>query len=307
MLLVYKTISKFLQFVLNMLFVIQITLMILVFLTSTYWFLDLIGSNAFNFAAPLANSIIDLIRIFYHEDIEVGGVYVDGSLLLFDIIALVLVFSITKFKYYLIRAMESSDASVKNCKLKIEEEFNKQLQTSNEERIKKAKNAAILVKFAAKNSYVDNVWGGNKEEGVKEKEDEAFKIFYAAIKNISGCKFAKTGDMLLILLEDFSKIDNLLNFIYHSVNRIKLNMKKKHWKLNCYMSIDVYDNKIDFKSEIYPLMEKLVALKHPNEALCMGNFNLRYNLLDNRLFTFVSKGPYDGFENCNVYALVKKI
>lgn len=307
MLIFYKTISKFLQFILNALFVIQIALMILIFLTSSYWFLDLIGSNAFEFAAPLANSIIDIMRIFYHEDIEVGGVFVDGSLLLFDIIALVLVFCITKFKYYLIRAMENTDVSVKNCKLKLEEEFNKQLQRNNEERIRKAKNAAILVKFAAKNSYVDNVWGGNKEEGVKEKEDEAFKIFYAALKNITGCKFAKTEDMLLILLEDFSKIDNLLNFIYHSVNRIKLNMKKKHWNLNCYMSIDVYDNKTDFKSEIYPLMEKLIALKHPNEALCMGNFNLRYNLLDNRLFTFVSKGPYDGFENCNVYALVKKI
>ena len=59
----------------------------IVFLTAAYWFFDLINSDIFSFAEPLALSITDFVRIYYDREVEVGGVYVDGTLLLFDIIA----------------------------------------------------------------------------------------------------------------------------------------------------------------------------------------------------------------------------
>lgn len=46
---IYKFISKIINGIINLLFVIQIVLMILVFLTATYWFLSLIDIHIFDF------------------------------------------------------------------------------------------------------------------------------------------------------------------------------------------------------------------------------------------------------------------
>ena len=305
---VYKFLSKILQLILNILFVIQITLMILIFLTATYWFLNLINVSAFDFVSPIADVISNWVRLFYHEDIEIGGVYLDGSLLLFDLIALAVVFVITKSKFYFYRAMDILNDGIKSCEAHIEANFNKSLQKEVEDNIRKCNNVAILVQFKAKNMMVDNCWGGDAEAGVKEKEEEAFKTFYSTIKNISGCKFAKTGDKMLILLNDFNAVDNLLNFITLSVNRIRVNMKKKRWLLISYISVDVFDNKTNFKEQVYPVLEKLVALKIQNEAVCLGNFCMRYELLHECLFKPFLRGAYNIIdEDCDVWALVKKV
>lgn len=67
-------------------------------------------------------------------------------------------------------------------KKKIEAKFNKSLQKEVENSIKKCNNVAVLVQFTAKNMMVDSCWGGDANAGVKEKEEEAFKTFYASIK-----------------------------------------------------------------------------------------------------------------------------
>jgi len=297
----YKFLIKSLEFLLNIMFVLQIALMITVFLTATYWFLDLINCSAFEFARPLAETISDFVRLFYQEDIEIGGVYIDGSLLLFDILALITVFLITKSKFYVYRAIEYVERSIKVCLKEIEENFNKELQQEAEERIKQCNNVAILVRFEVKNMYVDYERGS-----IKEKEDDAFKIFYSAIKSLTGCKFAKTDDKMLILLDNFSRVDNLLNFVDMSINRIRANMKKDKWALFSYVAVEVYNNRADFKSEVYPILEKLLNLRHKNEALCLGNFNLRYKLNKEQMYTLFLKGSYKITDECDVYALVKK-
>ena len=84
----YEGLSKFLHTIINVLFVIQIVIMIVVFLTASYWFFDLINSDLFSFAQPLASSVSDFVKLFYDREVQAGGVYIDGSLLLFDILAL---------------------------------------------------------------------------------------------------------------------------------------------------------------------------------------------------------------------------
>ncbi len=301
MLKVYKGLIKLFEGTLNLMFVLQITLMIVVFLTATYWFLDLINCSAFEFARPLAESISDFVRLFYQEDIEIGGVYIDGSLLLFDILALLTVFFITKSKFYIYRAIEQIEASIKACLREDEKKFNEELQKEAEDRIKQCNNVAILVKFEVKNMYVDYEQGS-----AKDKEDEAFKIFYSAIKSLSGCKFAKTGDKMLILLDGFTRVDNLLNFVDMSINKIRANMKKDKWALFSYVAVDVFSSKSNFKGEVYPVLEKLLTLRHKNEALCLGNFNLRYKLNKEQMYTLFLKGSYNIDGECDVFALVKK-
>ena len=303
---VYETISKLLKFIINVLFILQIALMIIIFLTAAYWFFNLLNSDIFSFARPLADTITDFVRIFYDRDVEVGGVYVDGSLLLFDIVALVFVFLISKFKYYIYQAIDSVNINIKECNEKIEEKFNKELQKEIEKEVLKCNNVAILIQFAAKNMLVDAFWGGDPQSGVKETEDEAFTEFYSSLKTITGCRFAKTDDKMLILLDDFSKVDNLLNFIYSSVERINADMKKKKWLVFAYISIDVYDNKTVFKTQVYPVLEKLLTIHHKNEAVCLGNFNIRYKYNTLPMFTSFLKGRYNIGEEYEVLTLVKK-
>lgn len=304
MLKVYKGLIKILDIILNLLFVLQITILIVVFITAAYWFFDLINSSAFEFAKPLAESISDFVRLFYHEDIEIGGVYIDGSLLLFDILALIGVFLITKSKFYINRAKENLGFAVERTLAQIEKNFNKELKQKIEQKIQKWNNTAVLIQLEVKNMYIDSVWGGSNE-GLKEKEDEVFKTFYSTLKSLTDCKFAKTDDKMLILLQDFSKIDNLLNFIDLSVKQIRANLKKEHWALFSYIAIDVYDNKTSFKETVYPTLEKLLTLKHKNEATALGNFNLRYKLLKNPMYTLFLKGSYSVVDG-DVYALIKK-
>lgn len=306
MLVIYKFLSKILQFILNILFVIQITLMVLVFLTATYWFLNLIHITAFDFVAPIADFISNIVKIFYHQEVEMGGVYIDASLLLFDLIAIVFVYVITKSKFYFHRALEVINNCINSCEEKIEAKFNKSLQKEVENNIKKCNNVALLVQFTAKNMMVDSCWGGNAIDGVKEKEDEAFKIFYSSLKNITGCKFAKTDDRMLILLNDFDKVDNLLNFIDIAVNRIRVNMRKKKWLLISCIAVDVFDDNTSFKDDVYPLLEKLLTLKIQNEAVCLSNFCMRYELYQEPMYTPFLRGTYNLDGECDVWSLVKK-
>lgn len=280
--------------------------MIVVFLTASYWFFDLLNSDIFSFAEPLAASISDFVRLFYDREVQAGGVYVDGSLLLFDIIAIVVVFLIAKSKYYIYLAIDSVNIAIKECKAQIEEKFNLELQKEAEMNIKKANNVAVLVRFTAKNMLIDATWGGDTGDGVKEKEDEAFKTFYSSIKNFTGCKFAKTDDKMLILINDFNKVDNLLSFIEVSVNKISTEMRKQKWLLYANIAVDVYDNKINFKTGVYPVLERLLSINHKNEPLCLGNFTIRYKLQPNSAFTPFVKGRYNLGEEYEVWVLVKK-
>ena len=235
----YKLLIKIIKGIINLLYILQIGLMVLVFLTAAYWLFSLINVSAFDFAKPIADSISEFVYSFYKQDVELGGVFVDGSLLLFDLISIVVVFGIAKSKYYFHQMIDSLNIAINKEQEKEQEKFNESLQRDVEKNIRKCNNVAILVQFRLKNMLVDACWGGDAQAGVKEKEDEAFKTLFASIKNIAGCKFAKTGDKMLILLDGFERVDNLLNFIDLSVNRIRINMKKKRWLLTSFISVDV--------------------------------------------------------------------
>lgn len=291
-----------------MLFVLQIALLILIFFTAAYWFFSLIEIHIFDFAEPIANCISDLIRLFYTKDIEVGGIYIDGSLLLFDFIALIMIFAITKFKYFLYRAISNVENYIQYRLRQIEEAFNNELQKEIENAVKKSNDSAVLIKFDAHNMFIDTCWGGNKEDEVKEKIQEAYKILYSALKTYEGCNFAKSGENLLVFLTDFDKIDNFMIFLYSAIERLQYNMQKKHWKLKAYISIDVYNNKTDnFKEDVLPILEALIDLNNNNEIVCLGNFGMRYELLKNQEFYLSKKGVYNVIDCENeVWALVKK-
>lgn len=287
-------------------FVLQITLLILVFFTSAYWLCDLLDKHLFDFAAPFADGISSFVKLFYQDNIEVGGVYVDGSLLLFCVIAVLIVLGLTKSKFYIYNGLASVDNAISDCNKRIEENFNKSLEKDIETRIKSYNNAAILIQFEVKNMFVDASWGGDALAGTKQKEQEAFKGLYSAIKTFAGCKFAKSEDKLLVLVNDFERTESLLELINSSIDKLRADMKKERSLLLSYVAVDVFDNNTNFKDEIYPLLEKLLTLKHKNEAVCMSSFCMRYKYAKNQHFIPFLKGKYIFNEETQVWALVKK-
>lgn len=307
MLLLYKFLSKALNGILNLMFVLQITLLILVFFTSTYWFCDLIDAHLFDFAEPIVAVISDLVKVFYYDNIEIGGIYVDGSLLVFCILAVLVVFGLTKLKFYIYNALADIDNCISKCNKRIEENFNKSLEKEVENRIKVCNNTAILIQFEVKNMFVDAVWGGDVLSGTKQKEEEAFKIFYSAVKNSQGCKFAKTDDKMLIIFNDFEQVDLMLEQIEVVISKIKSDFKKEKYLLLSYVVVDVFDNNTNFKAEIYPLLEKLLTLRHKCDPICMSSFCMRYKYKKNQMFVQFLKGEYNfNEEETKVWALVKK-
>lgn len=305
MIFIYKICQRMVHLLINFIFVVQITLMILVFLTATYWFLNLLGSGAFDFAAPLSSRITDLVHIFYNQEVQIGGVYFDGALLLFDLISVCIVFAATKLKVNLLRFEDRILKSISICEEQIENKFNEKLQNEVRNNIIKCNNTAILVQFTAKSMLVDAFWGGDEKAGVQEKENEAFKEFYASLKAITGCKFAKTDNKMLIMCDDFDKVDSLLRYIDVSISKIRNSFLKKKWRLYSYVAVDVYDNNTPFK-EVYIVLEKLLQLKNHSEAVCLGNFCMRYEINENNSYEPVLKGTYSIGEETEVWMLVKK-
>ena len=124
----YEFLSGLMKFVLNSVFIIQILLMLLVFLTASYWFFTLIDSHLFDFCAPMAEAITSFVKRFYEREIDVGGEYLDTSLLLFDFITIFVVILISKLKFYIYVAIEKIDYTLVIDKRKEEKKLNEQLK-----------------------------------------------------------------------------------------------------------------------------------------------------------------------------------
>lgn len=83
-------------------------------------------------------------------------------------------------------------------------------------------------------------------------------------------------------------------------------MRKRKWLLYANIAVDVYDNKTNFKTDVYPVLEKLLTINHKNEPVCLGNFTIRYKLQHEPVFHPFMKGRYNLGEEYEVWVLVKK-
>jgi hypothetical protein len=290
----------------NLLFILQIALIILIFLTATYWFFDIIGSNLFSFAEPIASVVKNFVKLFYDRDIEVGGIFVDGSLLLFDIIALIAIFLITKFKYYIYKMQDFVIRNIYKCKKDIEEKFNKQLKIETDEIIRKLSRAAILIKFEATNLAIDRFWGGDAQAGVQDTETYLTNAFCKELDSIKMFKYKSGGRKVIVYVENFEKIDIALNLINKFVIENRAQMKKNKWTVDYYCSVTAYENSKNAELEILPKLEALLRTKQKNEIVCFGTFNLRYSQKSKPLYYGLRlRGSYEIDGGSDVYYLVK--
>ena len=295
-----------LKLLINLLFVVQIILIILIFLTATYWFFNLIGSQLFNFAEPIASTISDFVKIFYDRDIIVTGIYVDGSLLLFDMTALIAIFVIAKSKYYLFKMQNFFVKNIYKCKKNIEDNFNTQLQKNAEDMIRKYNHAALLITFEAKDLKVDRFWGGDPEAGVRDTETYLVESFCSMLDKMKGFSYKKGGKKVIIYIKEFDSIDKVLNFVSKFISDNRAEMRANKWTMDYYCAVTVYGDGTSVDLDVLPKLEALLNIKQKNEIVCFGNFNLRYSLKLKPLYYGVRlKGSYAIDGGSDIYCLVK--
>ncbi len=303
---IFQIINCILKFILNLMFFVQIVLMILIFITASYWFCELLNVDIMQFAQPVADACANIIRNIHSTDVQIGGIYTDGSFLVFDLCAALIVFFIAKFKYYLNLFIATNNVAINLVKDNVEKNFNAELQNEVEEKLRKTDSGAVLILFQMKNLFPEFTAKEDLEQAEKAKVNEAYNSLYSVLKNMTECKFAKVNGKMLITINNFDKTDNLLNYILLATEKLKQNYKEKKWLLQCYTAIMAYESTKDVKTAVYPALEKLIGLRMKNEIICMSDFRLRYDINPQRAFTMHLRGSYDIDGIQEVWAIVKK-
>ena len=303
---IYRIFLKSLFGLINILFILQIAIMVLVFLTSMYWFCDLIGTDWFMFAKDLAIAISELVKQVYSKDILIGGVFVDSSLLLFDIVAIILVILITKSKFYIYKLINFINNQINTCKQKREDDFNKNLEKELVREIFKSNKVLLLLKIEVKSLADSSIWGKTSDDIISKKLIEAYDTIKSALEKVQYCRVSKSSKLIGISLDKFDNIDKLICFIQTLSKNLKNKLRGEGFILNTFCAVDVFeDGKLNFK--YIRKIEKLLKLRQKNEILCLKSFSLRYELNSDKMyFTTVQKGTYAIDDDQKVYALVKK-
>lgn len=285
---------------------IQIISIILILLTSLYWFFELTEIHALDFMTPFINGIKASMQANFGEQLKKGQAGLDGSLFIFIALTGLVIYIIAQLKIFA-KAMEKSlTKGIVKVKQQEEEAFNIQLNIEKQRTLMEYKNIVILVNIQLKSLLKDMYQTENDNKKVdKKQEDAALVAFYNMMKTVPGCGFSKDGNTLIITSKKFDLVDVILLKINESIEILKKEYKMKKINLTTKIAIDVYTDKVLLK-DVYTDLKTLLKLNLPNEIICYGNFCNRYELVKKPQFEAYLKGTYDITDDENIWALVKK-
>ena len=306
MLAIYKFLKKFLVVFVDIAFIIQIVTSVTIFAFVMYWFLDLINYQFLEFLTPVANSITEFMHSYFESSLSKGVNQTDGSLFIFIMILLVLIGSLTQLKVYSVHLSNWANKRITKIKLKQEDEFNAQLRAEADQAILAYKNVVLIIKLEARKRIVDELRSDSEiEKEQKAVVDNLVCTLYSRIKDAPCCKFAKSGNQLVVSLKGFVYVNKLLYYVDKSLEEMRSELRKENWILKYYGAIDAFDDNALLKDVYYDL-QILLRLNLYNEIICYGNFCNRYYMESQNMFEAYLKGVYDVTEPENVWTLVKK-
>lgn len=301
-----ENIKKLCKLTEHLMVIIQIAAILLILVVSLYWFLSLIGSHAMGFMDSFIEAIQNMMETQFGEELKKGKEGLDGSLFVFIMLILTVLYILSQVKIFLKYTMEALDRKIKVAKQEEEKRFNLQLKAEAHKAILEYKNIVLLVKISLKPILRDAYLAPYANQTVdKKQEDAALVMFYNLMKAVEGCNFSKDNSTLIITCKKFERVDDILNTLTLAIDKLKMDLKAKKLSLSANIAIDVYTDKVLLK-DVYADIKTLLKLNIPNEILCYGNFCNRYELVKKPQFEAYLKGTYDITEDENVWALVKK-
>ena len=306
MLALFNFFKKFLRLFVDFAMVIQIVVAIVLFTFIMYWFFDLINFQILAFLTPVANNITVFMHSYFEESLNKGVNETDGSLFLFVMFLFVVIGALSQLKIYTVSAENRVSRKIDKIKSKNEDEFNAQLRAEADQAILAYRNVVLIVKLTAYKRTIDDMrTDDEKEKEHKEMVDRLVCEFYSRVKEAPCCKFAKSGDQLVVTLKGFTHVNKLLYYTEKALEDLRAEMRKENWIMKFYAAIDAFDDKVLLKDVYYDL-QILLKLNLYNEIICYGNFCNRYYMEPKNMFEAYLKGVYDTTEPENVWTLVKK-
>lgn len=306
MLRLFNLLKKFLRTFLDVAFMAQIILSVMIFAFLMYWFFDVLNCQYLAFLTPVANNISEFMHQYFADSLSKGVTKTDGSLFIFIMILLVIIGALTQLKAIAVSSARKVSKIIDKIKIKNEDEFNAQLRIEANQALLAYRNVVLITKLVAKKRLVDD--SSTEEQQAQENKEMVDKLiceFYNRIKGAPCCKFAKNGDQLVVTLKGFAQVDKLLYYVDKALDDLRTELRKDNWILRSYSAIDAFDDKALLKDVYYDL-QILLKLNLFNEIVCYGNFCNRYYMEPRNLFEAYLKGVYDTTEPENVWTLVKK-
>lgn len=282
---------------------LQIILFLTIFSVSLYWFFELLNLHIIDFMQPVADFVRRFTKLFYKRMIEVNGVSVDGSILMFDMIAIILIFAAAWLNTFLKKEINKIDIIFDKLVSDEEDAFNKQLQTDYESSVLKKHNIGILISYSLKNIMGNSFWSEKQE--VSTSNAKVDKYIYSVLSRLPEGKIAKTGSQFLFWYKDFEKIDFLLRHLNTMFIQIEEFLIKNQMQLTTYVAVHPFDDETDVK-EVFTMLNRLLSLKIPDEIVCIGEFKLRYEFLKEKKYTIHIMGDYFLPPDIKVMSIVKK-
>ena len=184
MLQLFNLMKKLLKMFLDLAFMSQIILMVIIFAFVMYWFFDVINCQYLAFLTPVADNISEFMHEYFADSLSKGATKTDGSLFIFIMILLVTIGALTQVKSFAIAVSKKVSRIIDKIKIKNEDEFNAQLRAEADQAILAYRNVILITKLAVKKRVVDDT--RTEEEKTKENEEMLDKLvceFYNRIKS----------------------------------------------------------------------------------------------------------------------------
>ncbi len=306
MLKLFYVLKKFLRMFLDIAFMAQIILSVVIFAFLMYWFFDVLNCQYLAFLTPVADNISEFMHQYFADSLSKGVTKTDGSLFIFIMILLVVIGALTQMKAIAVSSARKVAKIIDKIKIRNEDEFNAQLRAEADQALLAYRNVVLITKLVVKRRVVDDSrTEEEKEQENKEMVDKLVCEFYNRVKGSPCCKFAKNGDQLVVTLKGFAHVDKLLYYVDKALDDLRTELRKDNWLLRSYSAIDAFDDNALLKDVYYDL-QILLKLNLFNEIVCYGNFCNRYYMEPKNLFEAYLKGVYDTTEPENVWTLVKK-
>ena len=291
----------------NLMMVIQIVLIVLVLLLSSYAFLQLLNSTALDFLYPVVAFAKSFVQYFFGNTIKASQPEIDGELVLFIVIDIIVIFVVSQLKVALKSYNEQLDKKIVEEKAKIEVKFNKALDDELHRSIASYSNFMLAFNFNVCPLVADaiQIYGVEKIDEVKVEAEISQKIVNH-IKSIPGVKLSRKGKDFLVTSSNFKDFDKIIDSIYDLFAKLRKAYRAQKVVVKSRFAVETY-KPLTPSSKVYAAVKPLLDLNIGHDALCYGNFKNRYAMLKDPSYTVQVKGKYDIDDvEETIYCLVKK-
>lgn len=286
----------------------QIIIMLMVFICMLYIACGIFEVHLLDFTEPFIEFTKSVTVFFFGDTIQSNTPDVDGKIVLFVLVNILLAFFVSQLKIACISFGKDIDKRIVEAKNAIEKQFNETLQAKMRQDIMAQSHYIIAVQFHLRFLMADGfgITAPTEEEMEKTKYDVISK-FFEQIKMLPDLRFTKDGEILLISSSNIKNVDDVMNKMWDTFETIRAEYKAQKFGVRIRAAIQSFRS-TDSANSAYKQIRPLLDLNAVNEMLCFGNFRNRYELIPDNNYIIAIKGKYDlktGQEE-SVWYLVKK-